>query len=602
MAYVEFVSGQKFASVIADKSDFHESFQDAGYVLTNDDLVVDIDSLPKASIEKMIQMFDIKTQIVWTDRGAHLFFRKPKGFKGTRNVNPLGFDCEYKHISNTKATTIKRNGVLREIENLGSREELPDFLFSRTKLESLEGLDDGDGRNQRLYTHKFKIQSVTSWKKCLRFINDCVFANPMEEEEFQTVTREEKIRAEKDAEYDVAMQLKSKLKVVKYSDRLYTYDGYRYVADGDFTYEISRHLAGQKTRYIDEVVKQLEYHVPNVVEPVTGFDVKFRNGILRNGRWIPVESQEFTPFYIDLDYNEDAEPVPAVDDYLNFLTDNDPDYRRLVLECMGHTLITNAEFKRQLAKFFVFIGDGGNGKGTMLTVMRMLLGHKNCSSLSPEDMTKEQYFTTLQGKLANLGDDIEDKAINEKQMKALKNISTCDYVSSRELYKQSREVVVTTSLIFTSNHLLKSFEKGESYKRRVVWMPMFGKVAKKDPRFITNLTTPEALEYWVRLMVEAYFSLYDTAKFTESNKITEYNASYHEENNGCLTFVRDHTPDDFEGLRPPEVYDMYETWATDNGVTVQSKKILRETLDVEMGLYVKDKKVNGKTQKVYVLK
>jgi putative DNA primase/helicase len=125
---------------------------------------------------------------------------------------------------------------------------------------------------------------------------------------------------------------------------------------------------------------------------------------------------------------------------------------------------------------------------------------------------------------------------------------------------------------------------------------------KKDPNFITNLTTPEALEYWVRLMIESYFSLYDNARFTESTKVTEYNHAYHEENNGCLTFIRDHDATDFEGLRPPEVYDMYEQWATDNGVTVQSKKILRESLDVEMGLVVKDKKVNGKTQKVYVQK
>jgi putative DNA primase/helicase len=600
--FVEFKEDQKFASVIADKSPMHEAFRDAGYCLTDQDLIVDIDSLPKAAIEKMIVMFDIKTQIVWTDRGAHLYFKKPKGFKGTRNVTPLGFDAEYKHIANTKAITIKRGGVLRQIDNLGVRDDLPEFLYSRTKLESLEGLDDGDGRNQKLYAHKFKIQSVSVWKKCLRFINDCVFANPMEEEEFQTVTREEKIRAEKDAEFEVAMQLKNKLKVVKYSDRLYNYNGSRYVADGDFTFEVAKHLQGQKTRYIDEVIKQLQYHSPNVVEPVFGFDVKFKNGILRNGRWIPVESQEFTPFFVDLEYHEDAEPVQVVDDYLDFLTEGDAEYRRLILESMGHTLITNAEFKRQLAKFFVIIGDGGNGKGTLLTVMRMILGHKNCSSLSPEDMTKEQYFTSLQGKLANLGDDIEDKAINEKQMKALKNISTCDYVSSRELYKQSKEVVVTTSLIFTSNHLLKSFEKGESYKRRVIWMPMFGKVTKKDPNFITNLTSPEALEYWVRLMVEAYFSLYDNARFTESEKVNEYNRAYHEENNGCLTFVNDHDATDFEGLRPPEVYDMYEQWATDNGVTVQSKKILRETLEIALGLVVKDKKVNGKTQKVYVLK
>ncbi|SEN21022.1 phage/plasmid primase, P4 family [Paenibacillus sp. OV219] len=600
--YVEFKEDQKHASVIADQSPMHEAFRDAGYCLTADDLIVDIDSLPKETIEKMIQAFDIKTQVVWTDRGCHLYFRKPKGFRGTRNVTPLGFDAEYKHIVNTKAITIKRKGILRTIDNVGVREELPDFLYSRTKLESLEGLDSGDGRNQKLYAHKFKIMSVNNWKKCLSFINSYIFAIPMEDDEFTTVCREEQIRAEKDNEYEVSVQLMNKLKIIKYSDHLYMYDGKKYLTGEEFTTTIAEHLKGQKIRYIDEVINQLEYRIKNIKEPAYGFDIKFNNGILRDGRWIEVNSSDFTPFYVDLEYNEDAEPVEAVENFLTFLTEGDADYRKLILETMAHTLITDPEFKRQLAKFFVWIGNGGNGKGTMLTILRRILGNDNCSSLSPEEMTKESYFTSMRGKLANLGDDIEEKAIDEKQMKALKNISTCDYVSSRELYKQSKQVIVTTSLIFTSNHLLKSFEKGESYQRRVIWCPMFGTIEKKDPRFISKLTTPEALEYWVKLMVEGYYSLYENAAFTESQKVNDYNAAYHEENNGTLTFIRESKDHEVLGKRPPEVYETYQTWAEENGVNVQSKKILRETFETERGWIVGAKFVVGKTAKVYMKK
>ena len=54
-------------------------------------------------------------------------------------------------------------------------------------------------------------------------------------------------------------------------------------------------------------------------------------------------------------------------------------------------------------------------------------------------------------------------SINE-QMKILKNISTCDYVATRNLFEMSKEIELTLSLIFTSNHILKSFEKGEAYE------------------------------------------------------------------------------------------------------------------------------------------
>lgn len=600
---MEFKNGEKYASKLADISEFHESFQDAGCVLTEDDLVIDIDTLKKDSIRNLIRIFDLKTQVVFTNRGAHLYFKKPKAFKGSTGVCALGFAVEYKHIKNTKAITIKQNGKMREIENEGVREPLPDF-FKPVKGDSLLGLDEGDGRNQKLHAWKFKIASLENAKQVLRFINTDVFAQPLGEEEFQTVTREEEIIAEKDGEPEVAKQLIMKLKVQKYGDILYTYDGTRYKADSEFKTIVAEQLEGQKIRYIDEVVNQMKYRLYNIEEPENGFDIKFKNGILRDGRFIEVDSTEFTPYFVNVEYNPEAEPVEMVDNYLDQLTEGDEDYKKLVLESMAHTLITNAEFKRQLAKFFIYIGDGGNGKGTLLTIIRKILGAENCASLSPEEMTKESYFTSMANKLVNLGDDIEDRAINEKQMKVLKNVSTCDFVAMRRLFEQSKETVVTTSLIFTSNHLLKSFEKSDSYKRRVCWMPMFTKPQKKDPQFISKLTTPEALEYWLKLIFEAYFRLYENSGFTDSNKVTDYNEKYHEENNGTLTFVRDHEPEDFVGKRPPEVYEEYTTWAEENfgEGAVQSKKILKETIQIEMGLVVKDKKVNGRTAKVYMKK
>ena len=135
--FVEFQSGQKFASNVADVSDSHESFKDAGYVLKDNEVVIDIDNLPHETISKMIQMFDITTQIVWTERGAHLYFKKPKAFRGARRICALGFEVEYKHSKNTRAITIKRDGKLRKIENFGVREDMPEFFIFNKRTESL---------------------------------------------------------------------------------------------------------------------------------------------------------------------------------------------------------------------------------------------------------------------------------------------------------------------------------------------------------------------------------------------------------------------------------------------------------------------------------
>jgi putative DNA primase/helicase len=599
--YIEFLDNKKFPKKGADMADNPEAFNNAGYVLTETDLVIDVDNIEKPVIEKLIRMFNIKTQTVWTNRGAHFYFKKPVGFKGSKKVCPLGFEVEYKHIANTKYITVKQDGKLRIVDNPGIREELPEVFYSKRKLESLLGMSEHDGRNQALYIHRMKIGELDQWKNILRFINHNVFADPLPEEEFKEVSRDGiKIDPKKNSEPEIADMLLAKYKAVSYNGKIYWLENGEFLGDEDRLRRlVLAEVPLMKTRFIDEIIKYMKYSAP-LIDPGKIFDIKLQNGILREGSFIPVNYQEFTPYSINIPYHAEAAPVEIVDHYLDHLTNNDPEYRKLILEVIAHTLIVNKDFKRMLAKFFIFIGDGGNGKGTLLLLIRKILGYKNCSGLSIKNMTDERYFTTMQGKLANLGDDVQDEAINNEQMKMLKNISTCDFVSTRNLFEQSREVELTLTLIFTSNHILKSFEKGEAYKRRVSWLPIFGKPAKKDKNFVAKLTTPEALEYWLKLIVEAYKRLYKNEAFTFSEAVEEFNAEYHKENNSVLLFLADYDKNYFLNKRSPEVYEEYEQWAEENGLSVQSKKLFVKSVYDEYGLVIAAKKINGKTARVFL--
>jgi putative DNA primase/helicase len=576
--YKEFEDDKKYAKKDADVADSHESFESCGWILTENEVVVDIDNIEKSKIEKIINLFNIKTQIVWTSRGAHFYFKKPESFRGSRKVCPLGFEVEYKHSKNTQATTVKQNGELRLIENEGIREDLPEIFYSRKRLDSLLGMDETEGRNNKLFAHRMKIHDVSNWQSILRFINNHIFATPLPEEEFQTISRDVKIEAKKNNEPEIAAMLMTKYKVVSYGGRIYFMVKDKYIHDDErFVRLIFEEVGEQKTRYVKEIMAQMELRA-DIVAPNKIFDIKLQNGILRKGRFIPIDYQEFTPYAIDIPYHEDAAPVKEVDDYLDHLTNNDAAYRDRLLETLAHPLIVDKHFKRLLAKFFIFVGDGGNGKGTLLLIIREILDYKNCAGLSIKQMVDERYFGTLQNKLVNLGDDVQDEAINNEQMKVLKNISTCDFVSARNLFEMSKEVELTLSLIFTSNHILKSFEKGESYRRRVDWLPMYGKPKKKDKNFIKKLTTPEALEYWMKLIVEAYQRLYENQGFTESALITKFNEEYHLVNNNCIEFLEGFQPAHFIGKKALESYQEYEVWADENALNVHSKKLFQDSM------------------------
>ena len=598
--YVEFEQGQKYSNKLADVSDYHESFKDAGWILEDNDYVIDIDTLDKELIKKIVIAFDIKTQTVWTDRGVHFYFKKPDDFKrGANRISPLGFPYEIKHKGNTKAVTINRNGVLREIENKGIREDAPYIFNSNKEFDTLLGLCEGEGRNNKLFKLRTQLTGVKEWRKILNFVNEIIFAEPVPDKEMQELTREMSLDSEEITEYEVATWLMNELNFVQYGQRYY------FKVNGEYSFEESllqkkvyEKVGRQKSRYVDEVIKQMEYRCKKI-DQATVFPIKFKNGYLKDGEFIDLVTDTFSPYMIDIDYEEEVEKIEVVDNYIDHLTGHDKDYRNLLLEILGHTLIVDPEFKRLLAKFFIFIGDGGNGKGTLLQIIKTILGSKNASGMSISELSDERYLPSFKGKLANLGDDIQDQAIDDRNMKVLKNISTCDYISTRELYKSAEDMYFTGSLIFTSNHMLKSWEKGKSYKRRVLWLPMYTKVKKKDSKFITNLTTEKALKYWISLIVEGYKRLYQNGGFTESKVVEDFNVSYHEENNPALIYLEDFTGDNINEKAVSDVYENYEQWCKENAVNY-NRNMIKNTIEEKFEMKVKIMKVNGKSTRCFV--
>lgn len=598
--YVEFEPGEKFSKNLSQISESHEHFKDAGWVLTEDDYVIDIDTVDKEIIKKIIATFDIGTQVVWTERGAHFYFKKPKGFKrGANRISPLGFAYEIKYTRNTKAVTVKTNGKLRTIENEGIREEAPFIFSSNMKFENLQGIEDGEGRNNKLFALRSKLGNQKDWRKILYFINDNIFAESLDEEEMDTLTREMFVEAAQDNQYEVASWLMNKLDFLQYGVRYYFKDGDEYTHELDRLQQVVYDYVGaQRTSYVDEVIKQMEYR-SRKLDQDTVFDIKFKNGYLRDGEFVELITEDFSPYSIDIEYEPDAEPVGIVDDYIDNLTGGEQEYKDLLLEALGSTLIVDPEFKRLIASFFIFVGDGGNGKGTLLTIIRTILGSNNVTGMGISELTDERYLSSFKGMLANLGDDLEDQPINDRQMKVLKNLSSCDYIATRELYKSAENMFFTGSLIFTSNHILKSWEKGKSYERRVNWLPMYIKVVKKDPLFITKLTTDEALKYWIKLIIDGYKRLYKNGKFTKSPKVQAFNDNYHRENNPALDYLMDMSVEDFHEVPIRDVNDRYKEWCEDNVVNY-SAKMLSDTLLTKFGIGKKVMKVNGKATRCFV--
>ena len=128
---------------------------------------------------------------------------------------------------------------------------------------------------------------------------------------------------------------------------------------------------------------------------------------------------------------------------------------------------------------------------------------------------------------------------------------------------------------------------------------MFNKVEKPDPRFISKLTTKEALEYWICLIVEGYKRLYTNMAWTECKAVSDYNNRYHENNNVCARFAKDLDPDtEIVGKTVSEMREAFLQWDTEDN-RFRSKLFKEAVWDLyKIGLG--KSKVSGKSCRVFM--
>ena len=604
MAYIEFKQDQKFAEIGADVSHNHEYFRDAGYVIENNEIIIDIDNVSRETISNFISVFDIKTQIVWTDRGVHLYYVHSDKSRQlpAEGITALGFKAEYKTAKRNKNITIKRNNILRTIDNENQREVIPEWLIANDRFTELYGHQEGDGRNNALFSHGMSLRSMypSKYTAILQFINNHVFSEPLENNEFQnllqSITKRE-VSASKGNESMIAKVLIELYKVRMYEDNLYfkPHSSRKYIHNNTrlegYIYDYCKGEANSK--YVKEILEQIKLNLINKQVKADNFKVVFNNGVLFNGEFVEVDYKEFSPYYVDREYKKDVKPVEAVDNYLNHFTDGDINFKNIIFEMMAHSLITDRHFKGGLRSFFIIVGSAGTGKSLLIKVLREIIGAENTTNVALSKISDHRYAVNLKGKLLNIGDDIENKPIDDGTMSTLKNIASCDPMQLRAMYEASSDITVTTSLMFTSNHMLKSFDKSDAYKSRVKWLPAYNKPQEKDIQLFHKLTTDDAVSYWISEIIEGYKRLYANQQFTESDKVNEFNKHYHDQNNPVLDYIdeNDLTIRSFIGCTRTSTYMIYSNWCKEMNIRPIKKLTFYE--GVEDKFNIKETRTKG---------
>lgn len=610
MDFIKFEPGQKFARPDAPVSPNAQTFDDAGIKLTANDLVVDIDAF-QGRHKELVAMLDelgVKTQTVYTKRGAHLYFKKSPAFKQSHGDVALGIQVEYKHDKNApNGLTFRRDGVNREMVNEGVRQALPWFFKPWRKVPNFLGREQGDNRQTDLWQYTSflaKAHDRDEYLPVLRAINDYIFAEPLEPADFEHATREDgrdQMQADESDDMVIARQIVEDLNVVRYrgvlmykpadpaQSRMVGATGEWYMADVDKYNGINQIIVQVYCAAMKPVERWNVYTAVQEIAPTITNEpnvIRLKNGFLMGSQFVPMTDNEFTPHYINRGFHKDPTVVPSVETFLETVSNHNDKMREFLLEMAGYSLLVNPESKRKLAKVFFIYGPGGNGKSTFLDLLRRALGGRdNTSALSLDDLGDPTKLVNLENKLANLGDDQPDEPIRQQKAAYLKNLSAGSTIAVRKLYQTAHDATITANLIFTTNHVLNIYDSGKAMKRRVQWVPMMNTSLDELPdEFWKEFNSDKAAAYFFDLIVPAFQRLMARGSFVSVPEMDRVAAKLQHDNNSAVGYLQSMDPDELTDKPAGEVYHLYKDYAIDGEESVIPKRVFDQIVEDQFEL------------------
>ena len=584
-------------------------------VLADDVILIDIDDMEQSEIMmQIVEDRQLDCLVYQTTRGRHFLFKNSGVEKcGTHKKIACGLTADIKIGSRNSYEVIKFNGEERFVEwESEELQELPKWMHPINSKIDFFDMDEGEGRNQSLFNYILTLTnngfSKEESKECIQLINKYVLHSSLSEDELEVILRDEAFPEEtfydgkKFLHNNFAVFLKNNERICRINGQLYVYEDGQYVA-GQRIIEgaMLKHIPTLKSAQRVEVMKYLEL----ICEDVSEADVRyiaFNNGVY------DIVEDVLKPFTGDLiitnkipwDYEKTAYSE-VCDNVLNKLSCNDKAIRLLLEEAIGYSFYR----RNELSKAFFLTGDGANGKSTFLDMVKNLLGKINYSSLDMAELEERFSVATMSGKLANIGDDIDDDFLQGRTVSRFKKIVSGNEVKAEYKGQDTFFFDPYIKLYFSANELPRAKSKGfRAFLRRLVIIPFNARFSKDDPDFDPYITwklkDEEVMKYLVQLGIQGLRRILENHGFTESKKVEKEIEEYEISNNPILLWLQEKELSEIENEPTKDVHRSYRAFCIENGFTEMTLMNFSKELNKRLGMKVKRIRIDGKLTGIYV--
>jgi len=292
---------------------------------------------------------------------------------------------------------------------------------------------------------------------------------------------------------------------------------------------------------------------------------------------------------IPITYNPKA-VCPNVEQHFKTVLKKESD-SKVMFELFGYLL-----YKEYfIEKGIMFIGDGRNGKGKTIDLMKRFIGVDNCSSVPLQQFETDAFAAgELFNKLANLPGDLDDKALNHTGM--FKTLTGRDLIAAPRKYLTRVKFVNFAKMVFACNKLPRTKDTSTAFWNRWVLFEFPYtflseeeinnmrpeeriRTRLRNPEIIQELSKPEELSGLLNRALDGLQDLLNHKDFSHSQGIKEIKDLWVRKSDSFLAFCLDNLEEANEvRIEKKVLRKEYGKYCKQHKIKAQSDKLMRETL------------------------
>jgi len=381
----------------------------------------------------------------------------------------------------------------------------------------------------------------------------------------------------------------------KDNEEVYVYKDGIYLPHGEVVIKqkVQQYLGEEANRYrAEEVVAHIKR---STYIDRSRFDnnlnlIAVKNGVidLRTGELLPHSPDYFLTVKIPVVYDPDAD-CPKIKKFFSEVLH--PEDIPVIEEFFGFCL-----YRRYfIHKAFMLVGEGENGKSTLIRLLERFLGPYNVSHVTLQALSENRFAVSeLYGKLANTFADLPSAAL--KDTGVFKILTGEDSIEAERKFKNPFKFVNYAKLIFSCNKLPEAYDDTHAFFRRWIIINFPNNFeGRADKNLIEKITTPEELSGLLNLALKGLKRLLENGEFSTGISTEQTREKYLRMSNPVAAFVMDMlevSPDDF--IPKKELYQSFCEYCRQNKLPTITESTFHQKLIRQVNVQDYRPKIAGK--------